>query len=106
MDNLRKNENDAVSDLVADDQNDNDAGGSETCKKLIWEYELSRGRWIKYENAINRKLNENIANDVVEFEMDESKLQIDFNLMKQKNLDTGFVRSVRCAIRNDEGKSL
>ncbi|OZC05821.1 WGR domain protein [Onchocerca flexuosa] len=35
--------------------------------------------------------------------MDESKLQIDFNLMKQKNLDTGFVRSVRCAIRNDEG---
>lgn len=38
--------------------------------------------------------------------MDESKLQIDFNSMKQRNLDTGFVRSVRCAIRNDEGKSL
>ncbi|VDM93894.1 unnamed protein product, partial [Onchocerca ochengi] len=44
-----------------------------------------------------------IANGVAEFEMDESKLQIDFNSMKQKNLDTGFVRSVRCAIRNDEG---
>lgn len=41
----------------------------------------------------------------MEFEMDESKLQVDFKSMKQKNLDTGFVRSLRCAIRNDEGKS-
>ncbi|VDM98008.1 unnamed protein product [Onchocerca ochengi] len=54
MDKLRKNENRAVEDV--EDQNDGDAGGSETSKKLIWEYELSRGRWIKYENAINKKL--------------------------------------------------
>ncbi|KAM3728837.1 Poly [ADP-ribose] polymerase [Dirofilaria immitis] len=102
-DDVEKNESDVIRDVVIDGQDDNDAGNSGTCRKLFWEYEFSRGRWIKYDNIVNKKLNDSIANDVAEFEMDESKLQIDFNSMKQKNLDTGFVRSVRCAIRNDEG---
>uniref|UniRef100_A0A1I7VNJ8 Poly [ADP-ribose] polymerase n=1 Tax=Loa loa TaxID=7209 RepID=A0A1I7VNJ8_LOALO len=102
MDDPVGSEDDTVMDIAADDQN-SDAGGAATYRKLVWEYELSRGRWIKYENAVSGKLNESIANNVADFEMDESKLQIDFNLMKQKNLSTGFVRSVRCAIRNDEG---
>lgn len=36
-----------------DDNNTSDLG---TCCKLVWEYELSRGRWIKYDNAISKKL--------------------------------------------------
>ncbi|CAG9537634.1 unnamed protein product [Cercopithifilaria johnstoni] len=103
MDNLVEDGIDTVRGVVTDRQNESDVGSVEMYKKLVWEYELSRGRWVKYENAINRKLNEGIVSGVTEFEMDESKLQVDFNLMKQKNLDTGFVRSVRCAIRNDEG---
>uniref|UniRef100_A0A0R3RG07 Poly [ADP-ribose] polymerase n=1 Tax=Elaeophora elaphi TaxID=1147741 RepID=A0A0R3RG07_9BILA len=103
MDDLVENESNVVRDVEANRQHENDTGGMEMYKKLVWEYELSRGRWIKYENAISRKLNENIADGVTEFEMDESKLQVDFNSMKQKNLDTGFVRSVRCTIQNDEG---
>ncbi|VDK81744.1 unnamed protein product [Litomosoides sigmodontis] len=103
MDDLVESGNDPVADKLTDGQDENVLGSMETCKKLVWEYELSRGRWIRYENDINRKFNESIANDVMEFEMDESKLQVDFKSMKQKNLDTGFVRSVRCAVRNDEG---
>lgn len=56
MDDMRESENDTVSDVIADDQDDNDADGLEMHRKLVWEYELSRGRWIKYENVINKKL--------------------------------------------------
>lgn len=41
----------------------------------------------------------------VDFELDEAKLQVDFNAMKQKNLDTNFIRSVRCAVSEKEGIS-
>uniref|UniRef100_A0A1I8F0W9 Poly [ADP-ribose] polymerase n=1 Tax=Wuchereria bancrofti TaxID=6293 RepID=A0A1I8F0W9_WUCBA len=102
MDDLGESENNSVRDMEAKDQNDGNASNAGMFQKLVWEYELSRGRWIKYDNVVNKKLNGNITNGITEFEMDESKLQVDFNSMKQKNLDTGFVRSVRCAIRNDE----
>ncbi|KAL3989812.1 Poly [ADP-ribose] polymerase 2 domain protein [Acanthocheilonema viteae] len=103
MDDLAQSGSDIIGDVVTDEQDESNVDGMGKDKKLVWEYELSRGRWIKYENAISRKLNESITSDIAEIEIDESKLQIDFNSMKQKNLDTGFVRSVRCAIRNDEG---
>ncbi|VDO24680.1 unnamed protein product [Brugia timori] len=102
MDDLGKSENNTVGDVEANDQNDWNADSAGLFQKLVWEYELSRGRWIKYDNVVNKKLNDNITHGITEFEMDESKLQVDFNSMKQKNLDTGFVRSIRCAIRNDE----
>lgn len=56
MDHLVKNGSDTVEDTVTDGQDENVLGGMERCKKLVWEYELSQGRWIKYDNDINRKL--------------------------------------------------
>uniref|UniRef100_A0A915PS88 Poly [ADP-ribose] polymerase n=1 Tax=Setaria digitata TaxID=48799 RepID=A0A915PS88_9BILA len=104
MDEMEQNKNDSFrSVMMHNNAEDGDRSNMKAFNELEWEYELSRGRWIKYDNAISRKLNENVSNGFVEFEVDESKLQIDFNSMKQKNLDSGFVRSVRCAIQNDEG---
>lgn len=56
MDNLMENGSNTVRDVVADEQDKKDISNVETYEELIWEYELSRGRWIKYENAINKKL--------------------------------------------------
>ncbi|VDM96854.1 unnamed protein product [Thelazia callipaeda] len=98
-----------------------DIKNPELLKKLVWEYQLNAGSWVKYEDIICARLNyykmsciisitnlhglsESIPDRSAEFELDESKLQVDLNLMKQKNLDTGFVRPVRCAIQNDEGE--
>ena len=42
----------------------------------------------------------------VEFEMDESKLSIDMELMKQKNVTSGYVRSIRCVVVDENGISV
>uniref|UniRef100_F1KXC7 Poly [ADP-ribose] polymerase n=1 Tax=Ascaris suum TaxID=6253 RepID=F1KXC7_ASCSU len=66
---------------------------------VFWEYELSKGKWIRFNKAITDKLNTPGDEKFIEIEVDESKLQIDRYAMKQRNLTSGYVRAVRCVTK-------
>uniref|UniRef100_A0A0N5ART2 Poly [ADP-ribose] polymerase n=1 Tax=Syphacia muris TaxID=451379 RepID=A0A0N5ART2_9BILA len=90
---------------AADDVDMADASSSvELDLKIRWEYEAGRNKWIQYGEDLSNKINalttETPSTEII---LNESKLKIDILLMKQKNLTTGFLRSIRCACCDGKG---
>ncbi|VDD85971.1 unnamed protein product [Enterobius vermicularis] len=69
-----------------------------------WEYELSKNKWVAFDKEVSKKLNSfPMGSDCAEIDLEGSKLRIDFQEMKQRNLTTGFVRPIRCVCVEVQG---
>ena len=73
-------------------------------EELDWEWEAKKDSWVRYDKASNGKLNSGDG-PVVALKIEESDLEVDRANMRQKNRTTGFERSVRCCVEEEDGRS-
>lgn len=70
--------------------------------QFIWEYQCNPNKWLEYDREINDFLNSaNMSLDnkqITEYELEGWQMQFDFKTMRQRNMDSGFIRSIRCAL--------
>nr|CAD2128414.1 unnamed protein product [Meloidogyne enterolobii] len=74
--------------------------------EFIWEYQCLTPKWLEFDKELNAFLTKELSkSQKAEYEIENWKMEFDLEEMRQRNLDSGFVRGIRCAIRlNDNNK--
>nr|CAD2195206.1 unnamed protein product [Meloidogyne enterolobii]CAD2202542.1 unnamed protein product [Meloidogyne enterolobii] len=68
--------------------------------EFIWEYQCLTPKWLEFDKELNIFLTREFSkSQKAEYEIENWKMEFDLEEMRQRNLDSGFVRGIRCAIR-------
>jgi poly [ADP-ribose] polymerase len=69
-----------------------------------WEYQLSAKKWVQYDSSINEKLNKAVESGLktLETEIDGIDIVFDFDILKQKTVETKFLKPIRCSVLNHD----
>uniref|UniRef100_A0AC35FQG0 Poly [ADP-ribose] polymerase n=1 Tax=Panagrolaimus sp. PS1159 TaxID=55785 RepID=A0AC35FQG0_9BILA len=69
-----------------------------------WEFQLSAKKWVRYESAISKQLSDEVekGSKTFETEIDGCNVSFDFEALKQKTVNTKFLKPIRCAILNHD----
>ena len=73
---------------------------------IIWEWESKKDVWVKFSEEIAKKIQVaiNAKENLVNFEVEKSEIEVNLEKMVQKNKTTGFIRKIRCSIKAENGK--
>uniref|UniRef100_A0A915LM35 Poly [ADP-ribose] polymerase n=1 Tax=Meloidogyne javanica TaxID=6303 RepID=A0A915LM35_MELJA len=76
--------------------------------EFIWEYQCLIPKWLEFDKELNTFLTKEFSkSQKAEYEIENWKMEFDLEEMRQRNLDSGFVRGIRCAIRlNDDNNKI
>uniref|UniRef100_A0AC34FAX1 Poly [ADP-ribose] polymerase n=1 Tax=Panagrolaimus sp. ES5 TaxID=591445 RepID=A0AC34FAX1_9BILA len=72
--------------------------------EAVWEYQLSAKKWVRYDSSISKLLTEEAGKNSKTFEtvIDGCSVVFDFEELKQKTVNTKFLKPFRCAILNHD----
>uniref|UniRef100_A0A914YDV9 NAD(+) ADP-ribosyltransferase n=1 Tax=Panagrolaimus superbus TaxID=310955 RepID=A0A914YDV9_9BILA len=72
--------------------------------EAVWEFQLSAKKWIRYDPSISKLMTEEAEKNskTFETEIDGCSVIFDFEELKQKTVNTKFLKPIRCAILNHD----
>lgn len=71
-----------------------------------WEYQISRTKWVQYDDEINNFLNEHSTDECVNYVIQQWKVIFNMKEMRQINEDSAFVRQIRCSVKNESDQKI